>query len=53
MRDVLKVYFPAFLLVVAAFWAASRFVGAPPPDTIRIAAGSAGGSASGSMARDR
>ena len=39
MSDALKIYVPAALLIVAAFWVAYRFVGPPPPREISIAAG--------------
>jgi len=43
MRDILKVYGPAILLIVALFAVAIRFVAPPPPKVLRLAAGTADG----------
>lgn len=54
MREMLKVYVPAILLIVAAFWVALRFVAPPPPKELRLATGAAGGfyAATGARYRD-
>jgi TRAP transporter TAXI family solute receptor len=39
MREVLKVYVPAILLIVVGFVLALRFVAPPPPKELRLAAG--------------
>jgi uncharacterized protein len=43
MREMLKVYVPAILLIVAGFVVALRFVAPPPPKEIRLATGGASG----------
>jgi len=43
MRDILKVYGPALLLIIALFAVAIRFVAPPPPKVLRVAAGSGDG----------
>ncbi len=43
MRDLLKIYLPAVLLVIAGFWVAYRFVDPAPPKVVRIATGAPGG----------
>ncbi len=42
-RDLLMVAVPALLLIVVAFWLASRFIQPAPPRTLVIATGTAGG----------
>ena len=42
-RDLLLVGIPLLLLVVAGFWAASRFIQPAPPDTLVLSSGGAGG----------
>lgn len=42
-RDLLLVGIPALLLIIAAFWLASRFIQPAPPRTLVIATGTAGG----------
>lgn len=43
MRDILKVYGPAILIIVALFAVAIRFIAPPPPKVMRVAAGVADG----------
>jgi TRAP transporter TAXI family solute receptor len=43
MRDLLRIYVPAVLLVIAGFWVAYRFVDPAPPKVVRIATGAPGG----------
>ncbi len=43
MRDLLKIYLPAVLLVITGFWVAYRFVDPAPPKVVRIATGAPGG----------
>ncbi|HEX9461144.1 MAG TPA: TAXI family TRAP transporter solute-binding subunit [Alphaproteobacteria bacterium] len=43
MRDILKVYGPAILLIVVLFAVAIRFVAPPPPKVLRLAAGATDG----------
>jgi uncharacterized protein len=43
MREILKVYGPAALLIVALFAVAIRFIAPPPPKQLRIAAGAPDG----------
>ena len=43
MREILKVYGPAILLIVALFAVAIRFIAPPPPKVLRLAAGTADG----------
>ena len=42
-RDMLLVGLPALLLIVAAFWATSRYIQPAPPKQLILATGSAGG----------
>lgn len=42
-RDLLVVSLPLLLILVAGFWAASRFVQPAPPDTLVLSTGAAGG----------
>src|SRR3954470_11805393 len=39
MREALKVYVPAILLIIVGFVLALRFVAPPPPTELRLAAG--------------
>ncbi len=43
MREVLKVYGPAILLIVVIFVVAIRFIAPPPPHELRLLAGAPGG----------
>jgi TRAP-type uncharacterized transport system substrate-binding protein len=43
LRDILVVGVPLLLIVVAGFWAASRFIQPAPPDTLVISSGGPGG----------
>jgi TRAP-type uncharacterized transport system substrate-binding protein len=43
LRDILVVGLPLVLIVVAGFWAASRFIQPAPPDTVIIGSGADGG----------
>ena len=43
MRDFLKIYVPAALLIIVGFGLAWRFVNPAPPRTVRMAAGAEGG----------
>jgi TRAP transporter TAXI family solute receptor len=43
LRDILVVGLPLVLIVVAGFWAASRFIQPAPPDTVVIGSGADGG----------
>lgn len=43
MREILKVYGPAALLIIALFAVAIRFIAPPPPRELRLAAGVADG----------
>jgi TRAP transporter TAXI family solute receptor len=43
IRDLLLVGIPLLLLVIAGFWAASRFIKPAPPDTLILSSGAAGG----------
>jgi TRAP transporter TAXI family solute receptor len=51
MRDLLKIYVPAGLLVIAGFWVAYRFVDPAPPKVVRIATGAPGGAYAAAGAR--
>jgi len=42
-RDLLLVGIPLLLLVIAGFWAASRFIQPAPPDTLILSSGGEGG----------
>jgi len=42
-RDLLAVGLPLLLILVAGFWAASRFMKPAPPDTLVLSTGAAGG----------
>jgi TRAP-type uncharacterized transport system substrate-binding protein len=42
-RDLLVVGLPLLLILLAGFWAASRFIRPAPPDTLVISSGGAGG----------
>ncbi len=42
-RDLLVVALPLLVILIAGFWAASRFVGPAPPDTLAITSGAEGG----------
>jgi len=43
VRDFLKIYVPAALLIIVGFGLAWRFVNPAPPRTVRMAAGAEGG----------
>lgn len=43
LRDLLLVGIPLLLLIVAGFWAASRFVKPAPPDSLILSSGAEGG----------
>ena len=42
-RDLLVVVLPLLLILIAGFWAASRFIRPAPPDTLIISSGGEGG----------
>jgi TRAP transporter TAXI family solute receptor len=51
MHDLLKIYVPACLLVIAGFWVAYHFVDPAPPKVVRIATGAPEGAYAATGAR--